>query len=127
MSPARRATPCSRGSACRCSSPRSACRTLLPLECAFTLGARMFKEDLLKGKRILITGGGTGLGKEIAARYLELGAELWLAGRRGPVLDSTAKELTSKYGGGGGPESDDTPPRPAGRPRGEGPRGGEGA
>src|SRR3954471_2338 len=99
MSPARRATPCSRGSACRCSSPRSACRTLLPLECAFTLGARMFKEDLLKGKRILITGGGTGLGKEIAARYLELGAELWLAGRRGPVLDACAKELMSKFGG----------------------------
>jgi NAD(P)-dependent dehydrogenase (short-subunit alcohol dehydrogenase family) len=59
----------------------------------------MFKEGLLKGKRILITGGGTGLGKEIAERYLQLGAELWLAGRRGPVLDSCAKELVSKYGG----------------------------
>jgi NAD(P)-dependent dehydrogenase (short-subunit alcohol dehydrogenase family) len=59
----------------------------------------MFKEGLLKGKRILITGGGTGLGKEIAGRYLQLGAELWIAGRRGPVLESTAKELTSSYGG----------------------------
>lgn len=59
----------------------------------------MFKDGLLKGKRILITGGGTGLGKEIAARYLQLGAELWIAGRRGAVLDSSAKELTSKYGG----------------------------
>ncbi len=59
----------------------------------------MFKEDLLKGKRILVTGGGTGLGKEIATRYLQLGAELWLCGRRGPVLESTAKELTSKHGG----------------------------
>jgi NAD(P)-dependent dehydrogenase (short-subunit alcohol dehydrogenase family) len=59
----------------------------------------MFKEGLLKGKRILITGGGTGLGKEIATRYLQLGAELWIAGRRGSVLDSSAKELTSKYGG----------------------------
>jgi NAD(P)-dependent dehydrogenase (short-subunit alcohol dehydrogenase family) len=59
----------------------------------------MFKEGLLQGKRILITGGGTGLGKEIAARYLELGAELWLAGRRGGVLEETSKELTSKYGG----------------------------
>jgi len=59
----------------------------------------MFKEGLLKGKRILITGGGTGLGKEIAARYLELGAELWLAGRRGAVLEDTAKELTGKHGG----------------------------
>jgi NAD(P)-dependent dehydrogenase (short-subunit alcohol dehydrogenase family) len=59
----------------------------------------MFKDGLLKGKRILITGGGTGLGKEIAARYLSLGADLWIAGRRGPVLDETAKELMAKHGG----------------------------
>jgi NAD(P)-dependent dehydrogenase (short-subunit alcohol dehydrogenase family) len=59
----------------------------------------MFKEGLLKGKRILITGGGTGLGKEIAARYLQLGAEIWIAGRRGPVLDATAKELMKSFGG----------------------------
>jgi NAD(P)-dependent dehydrogenase (short-subunit alcohol dehydrogenase family) len=59
----------------------------------------MFKEGLFKGKRILITGGGTGLGKEIASRYLELGAEVWIAGRRGPVLEQTAKELMGAYGG----------------------------
>jgi NAD(P)-dependent dehydrogenase (short-subunit alcohol dehydrogenase family) len=59
----------------------------------------MFKEGLLKGKRILITGGGTGLGKEIAAKYLELGAELWIAGRRGSVLEDAARELTAKHGG----------------------------
>src|SRR5436853_7346463 len=59
----------------------------------------MFKDGLLKGKRILVTGAGTGLGKEIAARYLELGAELWIAGRRGGVLEDTAKELTTKHGG----------------------------
>jgi len=59
----------------------------------------VFKPGLLKGKRILVTGGGTGLGKEIAARYLELGAEIWLAGRRGGVLDQTSKELVAKYGG----------------------------
>src|SRR6476661_5635454 len=59
----------------------------------------MFKQDLLKGKRILVTGGGTGLGREIAARYLALGAELWLAGRRGGVLESAAEELASRYGG----------------------------
>jgi NAD(P)-dependent dehydrogenase (short-subunit alcohol dehydrogenase family) len=53
----------------------------------------MFKEGLLKGKRILITGGGTGLGKEIAAKYVELGAELWICGRRGGVLEQTAREL----------------------------------
>jgi NAD(P)-dependent dehydrogenase (short-subunit alcohol dehydrogenase family) len=59
----------------------------------------MFKDGLLKGKRILITGGGTGLGKEIAAQYLALGADLWIAGRRGSVLDETAKELMAKHGG----------------------------
>ena len=52
----------------------------------------MFKDGLLKGKNILITGGGTGLGKEIAQKYLQLGADLWIAGRRGGVLDATAKE-----------------------------------
>ena len=59
----------------------------------------MFQQGLLKGKRILITGGGTGLGKEIAAAYLALGADLWIAGRRGGVLEQTAKELTSQHGG----------------------------
>ena len=59
----------------------------------------MFKDGLLKGKRILITGGGTGLGKEIATKYLQLGAEIWIAGRRGAVLESCSKELVSKYGG----------------------------
>jgi NAD(P)-dependent dehydrogenase (short-subunit alcohol dehydrogenase family) len=59
----------------------------------------VFKDGLLKGKRILITGGGTGLGKEIAARYLGLGADLWLAGRRSGVLQEAAAELTGKYGG----------------------------
>jgi len=56
----------------------------------------MFKDGLFAGKRILVTGGGTGLGKEIAARYAALGAEVWLAGRRGAVLDETARELTQK-------------------------------
>ncbi len=37
---------------------------------------RMFRDGLLKGKCILITGGGTGLGKEIATRYAALGADL---------------------------------------------------
>ena len=58
----------------------------------------MFKDGLLKGKRILVTGGGTGLGKEIARRYAELGAELWLAGRRGGVLQETASELEKAHG-----------------------------
>jgi NAD(P)-dependent dehydrogenase (short-subunit alcohol dehydrogenase family) len=59
----------------------------------------MFKEGVLKGQRILVTGGGTGLGKEIATAYLKLGADIWIAGRRGSVLDDTAKELMGKHGG----------------------------
>ena len=59
----------------------------------------MFKDGLFKDKRILVTGGGTGLGREIAAKYLELGAEVWIAGRRGPVLERTAQELVRLHGG----------------------------
>ncbi len=59
----------------------------------------MFKAGLFQGKRILVTGGGTGLGREIAAKYLELGAEVWIAGRRAGVLNETAKELAAQSGG----------------------------
>ncbi len=59
----------------------------------------MFKSDLLKGKRVLITGGGTGLGKSIGRRYLELGAELIICGRRREVLDTAAAELAAATGG----------------------------
>ena len=51
----------------------------------------MFQPDLLKGKRVLITGGGTGLGKSMGMRMLELGAELMICGRRAHVLEDTAK------------------------------------
>jgi len=50
----------------------------------------MFQADLLKDKRILITGGGTGLGKSMGRRTLELGAELVICGRRAAVLEETA-------------------------------------
>jgi NAD(P)-dependent dehydrogenase (short-subunit alcohol dehydrogenase family) len=59
----------------------------------------MFRDGLLKGANILITGGGTGLGKEIAAKYLQLGASLWIAGRRGSVLEDTARDLMQQHGG----------------------------
>lgn len=59
----------------------------------------MFQPDLLKGKRILITGGGTGLGKSMGRRFLELGAELFIAGRRETVLEETARELAKETGG----------------------------
>jgi NAD(P)-dependent dehydrogenase (short-subunit alcohol dehydrogenase family) len=59
----------------------------------------MFQPGLLKGKRILVTGGGTGLGREIAEKYLELGASLYLCGRRKGVLDEAAAALVAKHGG----------------------------
>ena len=59
----------------------------------------MFEKNLLKGKRILVTGGGTGLGREIAEKYLELGADMYVCGRRKAVLDKTATELMQKHGG----------------------------
>ena len=56
----------------------------------------MFRTDLLQNKRILITGGGTGLGKGMAERFLELGATVYICGRRKEVLTQTAKELSAK-------------------------------
>jgi NAD(P)-dependent dehydrogenase (short-subunit alcohol dehydrogenase family) len=53
----------------------------------------MFKEDLLKGKTIIVTGGGTGLGKSMAARFGELGANLVIASRREQVIQDAADEL----------------------------------
>ena len=53
----------------------------------------MFRPDLLADKRILITGGGTGLGKGMATRFLELGATVYICGRRAEVLKTTADEL----------------------------------
>ena len=59
----------------------------------------MFQRDLLRGKRILITGGGTGLGKGAAQRFLELGAAVYICGRRENVLLQTEKELRGATGG----------------------------
>jgi NAD(P)-dependent dehydrogenase (short-subunit alcohol dehydrogenase family) len=55
----------------------------------------MFNTDLLKNKRILVTGGGTGLGKGMAQRFLELGAEVYICGRREEVLKTTQAELSA--------------------------------
>ncbi|HVI89919.1 MAG TPA: SDR family oxidoreductase [Dongiaceae bacterium] len=59
----------------------------------------MFKNDLLAGQRILITGGGTGIGKSIGRYFLTLGAEIVICGRRENVLVETAKELMDATGG----------------------------
>src|SRR4051795_13700406 len=59
----------------------------------------MFTQNLLAGRRILVTGGGTGLGKSMASRFLELGAEVHICGRRKGVCDETATGLMDSYGG----------------------------
>jgi NAD(P)-dependent dehydrogenase (short-subunit alcohol dehydrogenase family) len=59
----------------------------------------MFRPDLLANKRILITGGGTGLGKAVAHRFLELGASVHICGRREEVLEQTAVELSAATAG----------------------------
>tara|TARA_B100001057_G_scaffold284260_1_gene284591 strand:+ start:9172 stop:10041 length:870 start_codon:yes stop_codon:yes gene_type:complete len=57
----------------------------------------MFKKDLLKDKRILITGGGTGLGKEMANHFAEHGASIYICGRRENVLKETAEDIQQKF------------------------------
>ena len=58
----------------------------------------MFKPDLLKGKRILVTGGGTGLGEVMAEAYAQLGATVYICGRRTEVLNETAKRIADGTG-----------------------------
>jgi NAD(P)-dependent dehydrogenase (short-subunit alcohol dehydrogenase family) len=53
----------------------------------------MFEKGLLEGKRVLITGGGSGLGAAMGRRFLKLGAELVICGRRLELLEQTAAEL----------------------------------
>ena len=59
----------------------------------------MFEKNLLAGKRILVTGGGSGLGAAMGRRFLELGAELLICGRRFEVLEAAADEMRHASGG----------------------------
>ena len=60
-----------------------------------------FRDDVLSGKRILITGGGTGLGKELARSFVARGAAVHICGRRQGVLDATVAELQADAAHGG--------------------------
>jgi NAD(P)-dependent dehydrogenase (short-subunit alcohol dehydrogenase family) len=59
----------------------------------------MFEKGLLAQKRILITGGGSGLGAAMGRRFVELGAELIICGRRRELLEETAATMRSQLGG----------------------------
>ncbi|PWE76067.1 short-chain dehydrogenase [Bradyrhizobium sp. SUTN9-2] len=59
----------------------------------------MFETSLLKNKRILITGGGSGLGAAMGRRFLALGAELVICGRKLERLEATAREMRDEIGG----------------------------
>ncbi len=59
----------------------------------------MLKEGSLKGKVVLVTGGGTGLGRSMSKYFLELGAKVIIASRKLDVLEKTAEELRTETGG----------------------------
>ena len=58
----------------------------------------MFDKQLLNNKSIIVTGGGTGLGKSMATRFAELGADLLITSRRKEVIEKTAEELRDHGG-----------------------------
>jgi NAD(P)-dependent dehydrogenase (short-subunit alcohol dehydrogenase family) len=59
----------------------------------------MFEKGLLAGKRILVTGGGSGLGAAMGRRFVELGAELIICGRRLELLEATAAQMRGDFAG----------------------------
>ncbi len=63
-----------------------------------------FRADVLAGKRILITGGGTGLGKELARQFVTQGASVHICGRREGVLQAAVAELQAAAQHGGSAE-----------------------
>lgn len=60
---------------------------------------KMLRDDVLKGKVIVVTGGGSGLGKSMTKYFLELGAQVAVTSRDLEKLQTTAQELESETGG----------------------------
>jgi NAD(P)-dependent dehydrogenase (short-subunit alcohol dehydrogenase family) len=57
----------------------------------------MFPSNLMQGQRILVTGGGTGLGRAMAGQFLSLGADVAICGRRKAVCDETAAAWRQQF------------------------------
>lgn len=60
---------------------------------------KMLRDDALKGKTIIVTGGGSGLGKAMTKYFMELGANVAITSRNLEKLQNTAKELEDETGG----------------------------
>ena len=63
------------------------------------LKKRMLRDDALEGKNIIVTGGGSGLGKSMTKYFLELGANVAITSRNIEKLENTVKELEEETGG----------------------------
>jgi NAD(P)-dependent dehydrogenase (short-subunit alcohol dehydrogenase family) len=61
--------------------------------------AKMLRDDALVGKVIVVTGGGSGLGKAMTKYFMELGAKVVITSRDLEKLQTTAKELETETGG----------------------------
>ncbi|ROZ61614.1 SDR family oxidoreductase [Ramlibacter sp. WS9] len=62
----------------------------------------VYKPGLLKAQRILVTGGGSGLGRVMTEAMAMLGAKVYICGRRGGLLEETAGELNAAHSANGG-------------------------
>jgi NAD(P)-dependent dehydrogenase (short-subunit alcohol dehydrogenase family) len=69
------------------------------LHSSFNEETHMYQSDLMAGRRILVTGGGTGLGKAMAERFLGLGADVAICGRRQSVVEETAAQWRTQFPG----------------------------
>jgi NAD(P)-dependent dehydrogenase (short-subunit alcohol dehydrogenase family) len=64
-----------------------------------TTATGMLRDDALKGKTIIVTGGGTGLGRAMGTYFLKLGANLVITSRKLDVLEKTAAEMETETDG----------------------------